>query len=160
MAWGPFKSRSTEPAPQCGDDASATELLDCVVQELVAGRARSEIVHELVRHRWQRSSATQFCAIAQEIAQEVRHSPDQRSACARRGLERIQASWGWIFSGLIIALILWRGGKDLNRYTAWSLLVIGYGLVELISGLALWWPHKEFLPATNADAATRTPQSR
>ncbi len=156
MLWGTSKTRSTEPPPQLGDDASATALLECVVQEMAAGRARNEIAHELVRHRWERAAATRFCHLAQEIAKEVRQSPDQRAVCARRGMERIQASYGWIGSGLLIAVMLWVGGPNLQRFAPSSLLVVGYGLVELISGLALWWPHKDFLTDKSTDSKSKT----
>lgn len=148
MLWGKTATQSAEPAVQLGDEASSTTLLECVVQELVTGRSRNEIIHELVKHRWQRPAATRFCQLAQEIANEARHSPDQRAVCARRGMERIQASYGWVGSGFIIALMLWVGGPSLQRYATWSLLIVGYGLIELVAGLTLWWPHKEFATAS------------
>jgi hypothetical protein len=149
-----WKSRAAEPAPVFGDDASAMELLECVVQELIAGRGRSDIVHELVRHRWQRPAANRFCHLAQEIAGEMRQLPEQRAACARKGLERIQASYGWIGSGLIVAVMLWAGDNNLGRFAGWSLIIVGYGLIELMSGLTLWWPHKQFLPAVDQRASS------
>ena len=160
MAWSLVKSRAAEPPPALGNDESAPELLECVVQEMLAGRARSDIVHELVRHRWQKSAASRFCQLAQQIVSEVRQSPEQRAACARRGLERIQASYGWIGSGLIIAVMLWAGGNNLGKFAGLSLIIVGYGLIELISGLILWWPHKQFLPPLESAGTTRTDSSQ
>lgn len=146
MVLGIWKSQAAEPPLELGDDASANALLECVVQEMLAGRSRADFVHELVRRRWQRSAATRFCQLAHDIVREVMKSPEQRAICARRGTERMQAAYGWIGSGLIMAIMLWMSGKNLQRFALWSLIIVGYGLVELISGLALWWPHKEFLP--------------
>lgn len=157
MVLGFWKSRSAEPPAELGNDESANALLECAVQEMIAGRSRADLVHELVKHRWERSAATRFCHLAQDIAREVMKSPDQRAACARRGMERMQASYGWIGSGLIMGIMLWVSGKNLQRYSLWSLVVVGYGLVELISGLALWWPHKEFLPANESTASRNAP---
>lgn len=156
MVWGKAKSGTAQPAEQLGDDASASALLECVVQELVIGRARNEIVQELVRHRWAKPAANRFCQLAQQIAKEVRHAPDQRGMCARRGYERIQAAAGWIGSGLVIALILWFGGQNMQKFAAWSLIIVGFGLIELMAGLTLYWPHKDYLTETHSNAATRS----
>lgn len=160
MVLGIWKSRSAEPAPELGTDESANALLECVVQEMIAGRSRADFVHELVRRRWERAAAARFCHLAQDIVREVMKSPDQRAACARRGMERMQASYGWIGSGLIMGIMLWVGGKNLQRYSLWSLAVVGYGIVELISGLALWWPHKEYLPDNESTPRSTPPANR
>src|SRR5262249_22782176 len=129
-----------------GNDTSANELLEGVVNDLMGGRSRSQITHELVKHGWEQKAAAEFCRLAEDIANELRSSPDQRAACARRGLERIQAAGGWVGSGLVIGLVLNFGNAAVKPYAVWSLAVVAYGLVELISGLALWWPHKDFVP--------------
>ncbi len=148
MLAGLWNKGASEPPPELGNDASANELLDCVVRELVDGRSRTEITKELIRHRWERQAANQFTQLAQQIARELLQSPDQRAVCARKGLERIQAAWGWIGSGVVMGIFLTSfAGPALRRYNRWVLLPIAYGVVELISGYTLWYPHRDFWKA-------------
>ncbi|MDB5340175.1 MAG: hypothetical protein JWN70_5794 [Planctomycetaceae bacterium] len=153
MASGLWKKSTPEPPPELGDDATATELLDCVVQEILDGKARTEIARELVRHRWERQAANQFTLLAQQIARELLLTPPQRGACARRGAERMQAAYGWIGSGLVMGIFLTVMGPGLRRYNRWCLLPVAYGVVELISGYTLWHPHREFWTANDVAKA-------
>jgi len=149
---GLWTKRTPEPPGELGNDATGNELLDCVVQELLDGRGRTEIAKELVRHRWERPAANQFTLLAQQIARELMQGPDQRAACARRGAERMQAAWGWIGSGVVIGIFLTIFvGPALRRYNKFALLPIAYGIIELISGYTLWFPHRTFW--TSDDAA-------
>ena len=144
MALGLWKKSTPEPLPELGDDTTATALLDCVVQELLDGKARQEVAKELVRHRWERPAATQFTVLAQQIARELLQTPTQRAACARRGADRMQAAYGWIGSGLAMGILLTALGPSLRRYNRLCLLPIAYGVVEFISGYTLWYPHRTF----------------
>lgn len=154
--WGKSNVKSAAPT-DLGNDNSANELLDRVVEELVKGRSRSEVTNELVRHGWEKKAATEFCQLAGNIAREIRTSPEQRAACAQRGMERLQAALGWIASGIVIALIMRFGVLALRPYWLASLAVVGFGVVELISGFALWWPHKEFLDGQATSSTGRPP---
>lgn len=153
MASGLWKKSTPEPPVELGTDASATELLDCAVQELLDGKARNEIARELVRHRWDRQAANQFTQLAQQLARELLLTPPQRSACARRGAERMQAAYGWIGSGLVMGIFLTVMGPGLRRYNRFCLLPVAYGVVELISGYTLWHPHRKFWTADDAAKA-------
>ena len=150
---GLWTKRTPEPPPELADEATATAILDCTVQELLDGRARNEIVNELVRHRWERPAANQFTLLAQQISRELMRAPAQRGACARRGAERMQASYGWIGSGLVMGILLSVMGPNLRRFNKWCMLPIAYGVVEFISGYTLWHPHREFWTAEDAAKA-------
>lgn len=154
MLAGLWNKGASEPPPELGNDASANELLDCVVHELVDGRSRNEITKELIRNRWERPAANQFTQLAQQIARELLKAPDQRAVCARKGLERIQAAWGWIGSGVVMGIFLTSFvGPAMRRYNRWVLLPIAYGVVELISGYTLWYPHRDFWTPEDASKA-------
>ncbi len=153
MASGLWKKGTPEPPLELGNDATATELLDCVVQEILDGKARTEISRELIRHRWDRQAANQFTTLAQQIARELLKTPAQRGVCARRGAERMQAAYGWIGSGLVMGFFLTVMGQNLRQYNKFCLLPVAYGIVELISGYTLWYPHRDHWKAAEATKA-------
>ena len=151
MAFGLWKTRAVEPPVELADEATAAALVDHVVQELLDGRARNEVVRELVRNRWDRKAANQVTLLAQQISKELLRAPAQRAVCARRGAERMQAAYGWIGAGLFAGLLLTVAGANLRRFNMWSLVLVGYGVVEWISGYTMWQPHREFWTAPEAD---------
>lgn len=139
-----LKKRNAEKV-EPADDELANKLLDAVVQELVDGRSRTEIVRELLRHGWQRDAANQFTQLALQICREFRSSPEQRAACARKGAERMQAAYGWIGSGIFMALLINFAIDSLKPYVMVSWVPIVYGIVEFVSGYLLWFPHRDLL---------------
>ena len=156
MIAGLWTKRTPESPGELGNDATANELLDCVVQELLDGRGRSEITKELIRHRWERPAANQFTLLAQQIVRELLQEPEQRAACARRGAERMQAAWAWIGTGVVVGIFLTGfAGAATRRFNKFALLPIAYGIIELISGYTLWFPHRAFWTSDDAAKADK-----
>lgn len=153
MVFGLWKTQAGEPRVEVANEATAAALVDHIVQELLDGRARNEVVRELVRNRWDRKVANQLTLLAQQISKDLMRAPAQRAACARRGAERMQAAYGWIGTGLFAGLLLTVAGANLRRFNLWSLVLVGYGVVEWISGYTLWQPHREFWTPPDADKA-------
>lgn len=139
-----MKFNDSEAIDNSTDEKSSQELLDSVIHELNDGRTTNEVSAELVRQKWTREAANRFCELASKICREMKFLPDHRAACAKRGYESMQGSYGWIGFGICATAMMYLVGNNARNYALFGLLPVLYGVVELVSGFLLWWPHREF----------------
>jgi len=138
-------------------EKSCAELLDAVIHELNLGRRGSEISAELVSQNWTKQAATRFCELASQISHEMKFQPESRAACARRGFEGMQSAASWIGFGACGGVMLYLMGTPTRQFSTYAIVPVLFGVVELISGLLLWWPHREFM---KSEASTGTGPNR
>lgn len=136
-------------------DTSCLQLLEAVIHELDEGRRSSDISAELIHQHWTKSAATQFCELAATIRREMKSLPESRSSCAQRGFEGMQAAGSWIGFGAFGGIVMYMLGNNLRPMAIYALLPVLYGVVELISGFLLWWPHRDFMKQEVATESTR-----
>jgi hypothetical protein len=141
------KFNTSETVAIASNDKACQDLLDSVVHELNSGRHTSEISTDLVRQNWSRDAAIRFCDAASKICRELKFLPDHRTACAKRGYDSMQGALSWIGFGACAGVMMYLVGNNARQYAAYALLPVLYGVVELVSGFLLWWPHREYQKA-------------
>lgn len=141
-------------------DKACDDLLESVVQGLIDGLHRKDISADLVRQQWPPEAATRFVELASTIHHELKFLPEHRAALAKRGHEGMQAAYGWIGAGIGGWALMYLFDGMPRKMALYALILPLYGIVELISGFLLWWPHRDFLQRQSNVLSTRPDSKR